>query len=441
MHLQRPLRVLIAALGSHGDVHPFIAIAKAMRDRGHNVTLIAPAVFEPLVRAAGIDFAGIGSIDELDRISNDPDLWKPSRAFFVLSRNVSLLTESYYQAVEQRHVPGRTVAVMSTLALGARVAQEKLGIPGVTIHLSPAIIRSAVDPPDLPLSPIARWQPLWMRRILFQIVDSLIIDPLMGKPLNSFRKSLGMSPARGILRDWINSPQRVIGLFPDWFCPPAPDWPKQLVLTGFPLYDERELTPISPELQQFLRTGDAPIAFTPGSAMRHGKEFFEAAVAACVGLRKRGLLLSRHSQNISADLPPGIMHIDYAPFSLLLPRCAALVHHGGIGTSAQGMAAGIPQVVMHMAHDQIDNARRLQKLGVAAVVPARNFNANKLQKALRQVLNSSEVAQACARVRSLFSGRNDLTRTVELIEKTATIKILEDGPEAPRGASQLRARS
>lgn len=419
MNPRKNLKVLMVAQGSLGDLHPLLGIARFMSERGHEVKLLGSGAFEKLVRAAGIDFQPTGTPEEYETVANDPDLWHPRRGFQVLVRTVSMSLERCYQAIKDSYVPGRTVLVSTAMALGARVAQEKLGIPGFTVHLSPGIMRSVVDPPKMTGLPIAPWQPLWLRRTIFWMLDNWVIDRMLAKPLNAFRKTLGMGPVRGIFREWINSPQGVIGLFPDWFCPPAPDWPKPFVLTGFPLYDEKELTAISPELDRFLEDGDAPIAFTPGSAMRRGKEFFEAAVKACLALNRRGLLLSRYSEHLPRELPPTVRHVDYAPFSVLLPRCAAIVHHGGIGTAAQGLAAGIPHVVMCMAHDQLDNACRLEGLGVAAVLPEQEFTPVSLRAALDRVLHSPRIAEECASVRARFSGQNYVAQTVDWIEKEA----------------------
>src|SRR5262249_34229253 len=160
--------------------------------------------------------------------------------------------------------------------------------------------------------------------------------------------------------DWWHSPQLVIGMFPQWFAQPQPDWPKQTVLSGFPLYDEPEITPIDAELESFLRAGEPPIAFTPGSAMWAAEEYFEQGVQTCIRWNRGGLLLTRHRDHFPARLPPGVIHVHYAPFSDLLPRCAGFVHHGGIGSSAQALAAGVPQLVTPFAHDQPDNAFRLK---------------------------------------------------------------------------------
>ena len=151
-------------------------------------------------------------------------------------------------------------------------------------------------------------------------------------------------------------------------------------LTGFPLYDEGDVAPLSADLQRFLEAGDPPIAFTPGSANWQGRHFLTESAGACRLLGRRGILLTRHREHVPDPLPPGVIHVDFAPFSRLLPRCAAVVHHGGIGSAAQGLAAGVPQLAMPMAHDQLDNATRLKRLGVARWVAQKAFGHRALQR-------------------------------------------------------------
>jgi UDP:flavonoid glycosyltransferase YjiC (YdhE family) len=284
------------------------------------------------------------------------------------------------------------------------------------VHLSPAVFRSVIRPaftPPLPASPAL---PSWFNRALYAAVDRWIIDPAIGVPLNAFRAARGMPPVRNIFRHWIHSPDLTIGLFPSWFAPPAPDWPRNVLLSGFPLYDEADVTPMDDALARFLDQGPPPVAFTPGSAMRHAREFFAAAVQICRKLGTRGLLLSRHAANVPPQLPDGMMHVQFAPFSRVLPRCAAVVHHGGIGTCAQSLAAGIPQLVMPMAHDQHDNARRLANLAVARVLPARRFSARPAAARLAEMLGSAQVAGSCAAIKTRMQNDNPFEKTALAIE-------------------------
>jgi UDP:flavonoid glycosyltransferase YjiC (YdhE family) len=411
------VNILLAPVGSHGDVHPFLGIGAELLRRGHRVTMFSNGLFEPLARAVGVDFVEVGTAEEFRQTISNPELWHPTRGWkTIFASIVDELMPRQYDALKAHVTPGDTVVVAATIAFGARVLQDESGVPTATMHLQPSIFRSAYAPPRLPGAPPLGWAPTWMIRAINAFVDRFVLDPVIGKPLNAFRASKGLPPVRRITTGWWHSPDRVIGLFPEWFAPPQPDWPAQMRLTGFPLFDESGLEPLSHALQQFLASGDKPIAFTPGSAMSHGREFFETAAAACASLGRRGLLLSRHAENLPASLPPGVMHVPYAPFSELLPRCAALVHHGGIGTTAQALAAGIPQLIMPMSHDQPDNAERLKKLGVGDVLSVKAFRAPAVAAKLRELIESPDVAKRCANVAGRFVGAAPLERTCELIE-------------------------
>ncbi|MGD0460960.1 MAG: glycosyltransferase [Tepidisphaeraceae bacterium] len=411
-----PLRILIAALGSHGDMHPFLALGRTLRERGHDVRLIAPAIYESMARSIGLHFVPVGSIEHFERHSSRAELWHPRRGFLVVAEIAGELVPEYYRAIVDNCERGRTILVLSSLVLAGRVAQEVLAVPAVTVHLSPAVFRSDRTWAKTAL-PLADWLPNGCIRLLFAAVDLLVTDPALGGPVNELRASLGLGPVKRILSQWIHSPDRVIGMFPQWFAPPTSDWPPQTVLTGFPLYDQADVTPIDAELEKFLDCGQPPIAFTPGSAMRHGERFFAAAVEACRLLGRRGLLVSLHAGHLPARLPVGIRHVKYAPFSRLLPRCAAIVHHGGIGTSSQALAAGLPQLAAPMGFDQADNAMRLQRLGVAEILPATRFSPRVAAAALEYVMDPIHRA-ACLVVKKRFDGQNPLVKTAELIEQT-----------------------
>jgi rhamnosyltransferase subunit B len=412
-----PLRIVVAALGSHGDTHPFLAVGKTLRERGHEVRFIAPAKYESMARSVGLQFVPIGTVERFERQSSRPELWHPRKGFAVVAEMVGELVGEYYQAIVDNCEPGRTVLVLSSLVLAGRVAQEVLRVPTVTIHLSPSVFRSNLKPAKTPPLPVADWLPKGWNRLVCAAVDFLVIDRALGGPVNELRASIGLGPVKRIFGEWIHSPDRVVGLFPDWFGPPASDWPGQTVLTGFPLYDEAEVTPIDPELERFLDSGEPPIAFTPGSAMRNGERFFGAAVEACRMLGRRGLLVSLHERHLPARLPAEIRHVKYAPFSRLLPRCAAIVHHGGIGTSSQGLAAGLPQLAAPMGFDQADNALRLKRLGVAEILPATRFSARRAAVALELVMDPIHRAN-CLVAKKQFVGENPLGRTADLIEQT-----------------------
>ncbi len=306
--------------------------------------------------------------------------------------------------------------VASSLALGARVAQDKLGILLASVHLSPSIFQSAYDPPMLTgMNLLPRCTPPAVWRAIWRIVNTTM-DSLIAPSINDLRKSVGLPPVRNIIRDYWHSPQRVIGMFPDWFAPPQSDWPPQTILTGFPLFDEPDLSPISDELETFLRAGDPPIAFTPGSAMWQARTFFETSAAACAKLNRRGLLLTRHTDHLPKNLPPGVIHVHYAPFSQLLPRCCAFVHHTGIGTSAQAMASGVPQLTTPFTHDQPDNTARLVRLGIAKTLLPTQYTPDHAARVLKELIESPRIKNNCRQIAARFIGVDALGKTCELIE-------------------------
>jgi UDP:flavonoid glycosyltransferase YjiC (YdhE family) len=189
-------------------------------------------------------------------------------------------------------------------------------------------------------------------------------------------------------------------------------------MTGFPLYDDRpDGASLPAEVRSFIEQGDPPIAFTPGTGMMHGHLFFEAAVQACQLLGRRGILLTKYTEQLPKNLPSSVRHFGYVPFSQLLPHLAALVHHGGVGSLAQAMAAGIPQLVMPLAYDQPDNAKRLKRLGVGDSLKPKAFRGPAVAKKLRHLLDSPEVAARCQTLARKVDGAKSREATCDLIEQ------------------------
>jgi UDP:flavonoid glycosyltransferase YjiC (YdhE family) len=215
---------------------------------------------------------------------------------------------------------------------------------------------------------------------------------------------------------WLHSPDRVIGLFPEWYAAPQPDWPPQTRLTGFPLFDDAVGETPPGEVGEFLRGGEPPVVFMPGSLMQQAESFFSESVGACQRLQRRGILLTRYARHLPERLPEGIRHFDYVPFSWLLPRAAAVVHHGGIGCVSQALCAGVPQLIHPKAFDQHDNAARLRRLGVGDALAPRRYRAEAVADRLRRLLESTEVAERCGEIARRFEKARPLDDASELIE-------------------------
>ncbi|MEO6435825.1 MAG: glycosyltransferase [Tepidisphaeraceae bacterium] len=433
------MNVLLFALGSHGDVHPFVGIGRRLRERGHAVAVAANEYFKPLVDHARLEFIECGTAKQYTALAKNRDLWHPMRsAQAVFGGTARYLRPMYELARDFAASRDDAVIAASSLAIGARVAQDKHGIPLATVHLSPSIFQSVYELPEVSgLRLVPKWTPRAVKGLLWRFANGTM-DSIIAPSLNALRGELGMPPVRNVIRDYWHSPVLTIGLFPDWFARPQPDWPTQLKLTGFPLYDEPEITPVSSGLDAFLREGEPPIAFTPGSAMWQAHRFFDASVETCVRLNRRGLLLTRHTDHLPARLPPGVIHVPYAPFSALLGRVAAFVHHGGIGSSAQALASGVPQLVTPFTHDQPDNAARIKRLGVADFLPASRYTADAAVPRLRSLLTNPAVTRACRDVKSRFVGVDALGQTCDLLETLAPIAQAPEFGVEPRMNADAR---
>jgi rhamnosyltransferase subunit B len=411
------MNILLVTLGSYGDVFPMAGIGAKLAQRGHSVTLFTNEHYRPLARQHGLGFVPVGSEAEFRRFADHPDLFDPRKAFSAFMDTVVLpnIRPAYEQL--QAHVrPGETVIAATLNALAARLVQEKSQVPMATVHLTPLAIKSAYTMPKVAGPRLPDWAPPFLRRFYWWVADKAVIDPIIAPQLNAFRQDIGLAPVERILTRWVHSPHMVICLFPDWYAAPKPDWPPNTHLTGFPLFDEGDGDELPAEAAAFLGAGPAPIVFMPGSLMQQASDLFDQSVQACQALGRRAILLSRFAQQVPQPLPEGVRHFAYLPFGKLLPHCAALVHHGGIGTMAQALRAGVPQLIHPMAYDQHDNAARVQALGVGdAIVPA-DYRAAVVADRLRRLTESPDVLARCCAVAARFEGTDPLLEACRLIE-------------------------
>jgi rhamnosyltransferase subunit B len=423
------MRVLIYAIGSAGDVHPFLGVGSALQRLGHEVFIITSPYFEQAVLKSGLSFRALGTEEDFQRLQADPNLWHPRKALSVVLRKAAAPTyQPILDIARELHQPGNTVMLGSSLAFGARNVRELLGIPFASVHLSPALFVSSYRQPEIHGAPFGQGAPKFLKSLQWSMAGK-VVDHLLLPDLNRFRAANGLPPVRDMLRDWWHSPDRVIALFPDWFGPPQPDWPSQVRLTGFPLFDETGLREIPPEVENFLDAGEPPILFTPGSAMAHGHAFFREAVKALKRSGRRGILLSPFTQTIPTSLPENVRHFPYIPFSQVLPRAAAIVYHGGVGTCSQALQAGIPHLVQPMAHDQLDTLSRVRDLGVGLGLSPAKFTEKRIVSTLDELLENPDYRSRAREISRTFEPELWVRRTCELVEELlVTNQIGRDRP-------------
>ncbi len=413
------LDILLLPAGSHGDVLPFVGLGRELVRRGHRVTCATSAWFRETCEATGIDFVGIGTREEFLALLHHPDLWRADlRALrYTMQIAQSVMRMQYEVAAGYAGRPGALV-LHGMLALGARVAEEHTGVRTATVQLAPAVFRSVERPPRLPGVAMPPWSPRWWRRLQWWLMRQ-VGDTLFGE-LQAFRASLGLPPVHDILASWANSPALTVGMFPAWFAEPARDWPPAVRLTGFPLYDAAEVAPLARDVEDFLAEcahDGGPVVFTPGSGNAQAGAFLRGAIGACERGGRPGLILSKLTE-VPARLPPRVRHLPWLPFSQVFPRACAVVHHGGIGTTAQALAAGTPQVVTALAYDQFDNGARVEALGVGTLYPGAAPDPARLAARIDAVAALRPRAQAIA---TRFAGAGGIATTCDLLERYAGV--------------------
>jgi UDP:flavonoid glycosyltransferase YjiC (YdhE family) len=427
---------IITALGSYGDVHPMVGLGTALAARGHRVQIITSPYFEEVVCGANLELLPIGTRDDYIRLTQHPDLWHPIRGpQLVMKHAASEQLRPIYNLLRTNYTPGETVFGAHALDLASRVAGPKLDVPVASIDLAPSMFWSVHDTPRFKGTLSGPRVPKWLKRAQFWAADTIVAQRLLGGELNRLQRELNLPPAKRIFTHWLHTTDLIVGLFPAWFGPPQHDWPTNVRLAGFPLWDSHADSSLSLDVSEFLAAGPPPIAFSPGSANREAKGFFAAAVEACRRLGRRGILLTKYADQLPANLPDSVRHFGFVPLSKLLPHTAALVHHGGIGTCAQGLAAGVPQLVQPMSYDQFDNSQRLARLGVAREISVRRFRGAAIAADLASLLDLPGVALRCRELASQCDGPSALAAACDALESLTNSKPQTKGVRSKSSAA------
>ncbi|MEW6020750.1 MAG: glycosyltransferase [Pseudomonadota bacterium] len=406
--------IVLVTIGSAGDLFPFLKMGLALREAGHKVSFLGPDQHGPYVREAGLPFHGLPA-DEA--VLDHPDLWHPTRGFGVVweaTRPAMALVPAFMAALPPDEP---CTMVVHPLALPeadlCRAARPGLRIAAV--FLAPSNIPTVYDPLLLGPYRVPRWVPHGMRRWLWRTAVRYLIDPIAMPDVNAKRRAAGLAPAGSLMDHIFAIPDLSIGLFPAWFAPTQPDWPQPMLRTGFPLYDPNPHAELSAELRQFLGQGGRTLVFTPGTGNRQARAYFAHAIEASRLLGERAVFLTPHRDQLPAELPRHVLWQEYVPLRALLPHVAVLVHHGGIGTTAEALHAGTPQLVVPLAHDQFDNGARVAALGVGRSLPATRLTQGRLLRCLEGLLDDEGLPARCRAVASNFErdvGMEEVVRRV-----------------------------
>lgn len=365
--------ILLSVQGTIGDLVLILRIGSILKACGDSPTLVTHCAYEKLVRQAGLEFVASDTMEEFERYIQDISLCEtPKGNIEFQKRHVLPMAEREMALLSERCTDPDTVLIGSHMfLLGLQMTAEKMGLP--LVRMFPGAVNVA-------------------RLFLFEIM----YGDVLAEEINALRMRSSL-PRVSDWAAWVRSPERNIGAWPAWFAPPAPEWPQELelVLPGFLTMDELEQGDIPAELEDFLQDGEPPILIAGSTGTYLNKGFYSACIEACRLSGRRGVLVTRFPESVPGPLPEQIKWFPHLPFASLMPRMAAVIHHGGLGTLARAMRSATPQLALAVGSDRPDNAQRLQNLGIGEYIPPTQWKPERIAEALNQLVDSAAVHERC----------------------------------------------
>ncbi len=421
---QRKRRVVLATFGTAGDLNPFLAVALELKKRGVEPIVAAAEGYRGKVEGEGVRFQrmrpDIETLGEHLGMSERAIARAAAKRPDFIVRQIVLphLRDAYEDVMSG--ASDADLIVTHSVAYGAQLAAEKCQLPQISIVLQPMLFFSIYDPPVIATSPkLSSWLYrrgfAWTRSVL--ALSKWIARGWM-KPIDSLRAEIGLPKAhKHPLFEGQFSPLGTIALFSPVFGPPQIDHPPNTEIVGFAFYDKHSEPP-NDSLERFLAAGDAPVVFTQGTSAVHDADTFIRESLAAVkasGHRAVFVLDDERAGEWSTEGGSSILITGYAPYSQLFPRASVIVHHGGIGTTAQALRAGRPQLIAPYFVDQPDNAARVERLGCGRVVPQRHYRTSRVRSEIEALMNDPRYARAAREVGARLSREHGAERAAEFI--------------------------
>jgi UDP:flavonoid glycosyltransferase YjiC (YdhE family) len=419
------MKIVLSTIGSLGDLHPKLALGLELKRRGHDVVINTLSGYKEKIADLGLGFASLRpEADENDRelIRNvmDPDRGPEFVIRDLVFGNIRDMYEDVLAAAQ-----GADALVTGELIYVADSVCRKLGTKWISTSLAPISLFSSHDPNVYMQAP-------WME--MLRPLPAIFHDAMYGvmraytsswrEPMRALRRDLGLDDDHDpMLRDKF-SPLLHLVMFSRALSAPQPDWPRSAVQTGACYFDESETAELDPQIAEFLAAGEPPVIFTLGSAasMDPGA-FFHESVDAAKRLGRRALFLYGRDCEPPAGLTADMAAFEYAPYSLVFPQAACIVHQAGVGTTGQVLRAGVPAVIVPYSHDQPDNAARCRRAGAAEVIRRDAYNARIAAETIGAVLSNPSYRRAAEELKKIVDSEHGTRDACDAIERVLAKKL------------------
>lgn len=408
------VNIVIYALGTGGDIDPMVALGIELRRRGYSVSFLSNDYFQPRIIEAGCEFISVGTVEQYHQ-GNSITAWEP--------RNHADNFEYYHApAFEPAFNYVKSLAVTNTLVLalgeenGARVAAEKFNIPFIKMILSPNLIFSAYSPPAPMKWAIPARIPRFIVRFLLRRNRKTRFNVFCRMQHNAAYLATRERLQCPLVFQTESAAILQIGFFPEWFGMPAKDWPKNLKLVGFPLQN-RASNRSRQALDSFIEQQGAPLIFTSGTGVKDVEPLFTEGRKICEQLLVPGVFVGGASGAERLQGSSLCLHLDYIDFEYALAKSLAIIHHGGMGTTAQAIKAGVPQLIRPIKYDQPDNADRIYKLGLGTYVMPEKFKSEQVAPMLGNMLQKAKNSKALRHYSADVSNSSAIVDACDLVEQ------------------------
>ena len=408
------MKITILTYGSRGDVQPFLPLSLRLMEKGHAVKLAAPFRFKDAVETQGIDFVPLaGDPEDLSRRLNNAGHNFVKLLQALMNHTIRIGADIWLQT-EQASQDADLIIHTFTHAVGAHTLAREKNIPDIHIQTFPMFTPTG----DYPNITMSHGLPRSLNRFTHQFSAKLTWwTSRIG--FESVRRHAGL-PKRKLYWPFDNNPFRlptpVLCAWSPVVLPASNDWPPHVHVTGYYFFPPNLSYQPPAELLSFLQKGKAPICITFGSMVNRDQERIDQIIRE--SLKKtgnRGIILSGWSGMKKAPLND-LLYLKAAPHDWLLPRCKMIIHHGGAGTTAAGLRAGIPNIVVPFMGDQPFWGERVHAIGAGPKpVLVKRLSVEKLCRAITNAEKESILkrAQIINQEISIEDGTGEAVKRIE----------------------------
>ena len=434
-------RIVVTTFGSTGDLNPFIALALALRGNGHDVLFAVEENFQQQVSLLGFPVR-ILTGDQAQALG------PYSHQIFNSDQpltSLKLLVDHYIlptlpaKVTELREICQEADLLISVASqFAASIVAELLQIPWIAVILTPSTLPSAsIAAQPLPIPLPAPLQRLSNRFSWF--VGGVFLRQIVDKPINKLRRMFDVLPRSNLMWTGNLSPRFAAMAVSPALVPRPDDWPEYVQMTGFCFWDGPADWQSPETLKAFLHAGKPVVAVTAGTVASEERALFapyyQASIESILACGARALLINAPDNTVSPEHCEDVLHVSYAPFSEVFPACAAVIHHGGIGTIAQCLRAGVPALVVPGGMDQPFNAAQVVQRKAGWWIPRKRYTARRAEQALKALLNTPTYKEQARKIQDQImqeDGVATLCTAIERVLRDAPLSIPRiHGPKVP----------